>query len=60
MASNSGATGSGEEMLRQRNVTDPQQEVEARDDPMPTQKDRKEKKTIGRTPDGVGEYSITS
>ena len=57
MGSSSGVTDSEGDTLRQRNVMDSQQkEVEPQDDSGPTQDGMKCKKTIGRTPDGAGEF----
>ena len=57
MGSSSGVTGS-EDTLHQRNVMDSRQkEVEMQDEPGPAQEVTKCKKTIGRTPDGVGGFT---
>ena len=59
MDSSSGLTGSDRDTLHQRNVMDSHQEVEPQNESGPTREEKKCKKTIGRTPDGVGGFTTS-
>ena len=56
MDSSLGLTDSEVDTLHQRNVMDSHQEVQPQNESGPTREENKCKKTIGRTPDGVGGF----
>ena len=57
MSSNSGAMGSEGDTLRHRSLTGSQKDSQDQTDSALENDHQKEKKTFGRTPDGVGEYT---